>query len=66
MKVTTYQESVAQGSSHDVTGKVVFKLNGVELEVRQSTDGTCLVVAIRGGKVALEPRAAAIWIVVKP
>ena len=49
--------------------KVTCELNGAEVEVRQSTDGTCLIVAIKNGrdnKVHMESRAAAIWLVVKP
>lgn len=66
MKVTTFQEGVAKGVVSEVDGKVVFTLNGIELDVRQSTDGTCMIVAIRSGNVSMEPRAAAIWLVVKP
>lgn len=58
-------------SDHDyqVHDRVVCELNGAEVEVRQSTDGTCLIVAIKNGhdnKVHMESRAAAIWLVVKP
>lgn len=66
MRVISFPKNVGPGTAQEVGGKVVFELNGVELDVRQSTDGTCLIVAVRQGKVSMEPRAAAIWLVVKP
>lgn len=45
--------------------EIVCELNGATVTVRKSTDGTCMIVAI-DGKVSMEPRAAAIWLVVKP
>jgi hypothetical protein len=53
----------------DVQDRVICTLNGAEVEVRQSSDRSCLIVAIKNGydnKVHMESRAAAIWLVVKP
>jgi hypothetical protein len=51
-------------ASFEEPEQVVCTLGDSEVTVRQSTDGTCLVVAIKG-KVTMEPRSAAIWLVVK-
>jgi hypothetical protein len=69
MNVKLLHYSPKGASDYEVRDKVVCTLNGAEVEVRQSTDGTCLIVAIKNGrdnKVHMESRAAAIWLVVKP
>ena len=69
MKVRLSKYSSAGDQGYNVDDRVTCTLNGAEVEVRQSTDGTCLIVAIKNGhanKVHMESRAAAIWLVVKP
>lgn len=67
VRLSKYRELGDQ--RYEVHDKVTCELNGAEVEVRQSTDGTCLIVAIKNGrdnKVHMESRVAAIWLVVKP
>lgn len=69
MKVHLSKFSSLGDQRYEVDDRITCTLNGAEVEVRQSTDGTCLVVAIKNGrdnKVHMESRAAAIWLVVKP
>ena len=65
MNVKLSKYSNKGDSNYQVDDKIICTLEGAEVEVRQSTDGQCMIIAIRAGKVSLEPRAAAIWIVVK-
>jgi hypothetical protein len=60
MKVDQYIPD-ADGNPKEVT----CAIDGVEVNVRHSDDGTCLVVSIKGA-VSLEPRKGSIWLVVKP
>lgn len=69
MNVKLSKYSNKGDSNYDVQDKITCTLNGAEVEVRQSSDGTCLIVAIKNGrdnKVHMESRTAAIWLVVKP
>lgn len=65
MKADIYGKDTARDLHIDALEKVVCTINGVEVDIRQSTDGKCLIIAVREGKVSMEPRAAAIWLVVK-
>lgn len=68
MNVKLSQYSNQGDSNYAVQDKVICTLNGAEVEVRQSDDGTHMVVAIRNGsdnQIAMQSRAAAIWIAVK-
>lgn len=64
MKVTLSKFASVGDQTYDVQDRVVAELNGATVEVRQSTDGSCMVVVI-DGQVSMEPRKAAIWLVVK-
>lgn len=57
----THHSAVDKG---DLTSFVRCELGDATVEVRRSGDGKCMVVVINGA-VSMEPRAAAIWIVVK-
>lgn len=65
MKVHLSKYKAEGDQSYDVQDRVECELNGATVSVRPSTDGKCMIVAI-DGKVTMEPRAAAIWLVVKP
>lgn len=47
------------------TKEVHCSIDGVEVSVRHSDDGTCLVVDVKGA-IALEPRKGVVRLVVKP
>lgn len=65
MKVTVAKHDIPGSQDIGDHNRIVCELNGATVSVRQSSDGTCMIVAL-DGKVSMEPRAAAIWIVVKP
>lgn len=53
---------------YNVNHRVVCELNGSTVEIRQTTDGKCMLVVIQNGThnhVVMESRAAAIWLIVK-
>lgn len=65
MKVRLSKFDQLSDSLYVVHNEVICALGDTTVAVRQSTDGTCMIVQIRGGKTTMEPRAAAIHIVVK-
>ena len=63
MKVTLLKptERTTVGSSVE---KVTCALNNSVVEIRQSSDGTCMIVAIVKGHVSIEPRSSEVRLVV--
>lgn len=68
MKVSLSKYAKAGDSVYDVSDRVICELGKTSVEVRQDPDGYLIVIIKNGlaNMVEMEPRAASIWLNVRP